>query len=326
MPALPEMACCPACHGALASGDAGFGCADCGRSFASLEGVPVLTVDADLAAVDMRESGGPLPVYDCANLDIPCINEALARGDRILELGAGLESNPSPTLVRTDGFVYSTDHLDVVADAHALPFADASFDFVFSLAVFEHLHSPWLAAAEIARVLRPGGRAYTLAAFMQPLHGYPDHYFNATERGLARLFSDDFDVEVAAPSRHCPHKESLVPNYRMREMAIDLRDDRSVHWRARVRAWRLAHSLTRACYEFFKLAEEMSRRPAGLRRVAADRAGGRGAGGAAVVGSRWGVPVCGRAAWRFPSKAALMGGWTGPSRPAASPAARHTYD
>jgi ubiquinone/menaquinone biosynthesis C-methylase UbiE len=43
------------------------------------------------------------------------------------------------------------------ADAEHLPFADASFDFVWSWGVIHHSESTDKVAAEIARVLRPGG-------------------------------------------------------------------------------------------------------------------------------------------------------------------------
>ena len=47
----------------------------------------------------------------------------------------------------------------VVADARRLPFADASFDVVFSYSVFQHFTKPDAVASfsEIGRVLRPGG-------------------------------------------------------------------------------------------------------------------------------------------------------------------------
>jgi SAM-dependent methyltransferase len=267
----PIAFCCPRCHTTLAATPTGHACASCTTAYDALAGVPVLVPDADLAAIDLRETGGHLPTYDCAGMGIPSVDAALARGDRILELGAGLDSHRAENVVRTDAFVYGTDHLDLVADAHALPFAAGSFDFVFSLAVFEHLHSPWLAAKEIARVLRPGGSCYTLAAFQQPLHGYPDHYFNATESGLRRLFEDDFEVQEAGPSRFCPHRQSLEPGLRMREMARELRDDATAPWRTRWRARRLDRALMTAGQQFLQLADDMTRRPVGYeswRRIA----------------------------------------------------------
>ena len=47
----------------------------------------------------------------------------------------------------------------VVADALALPFRDGSVDAVMLAYVLFHVADPWQAAAEAARVLRPGGRA-----------------------------------------------------------------------------------------------------------------------------------------------------------------------
>src|SRR5687767_8138277 len=44
------------------------------------------------------------------------------------------------------------------ADASALPFADATFDSVFCVAVLQHISDVSKAVGEIARVTRPGGR------------------------------------------------------------------------------------------------------------------------------------------------------------------------
>jgi SAM-dependent methyltransferase len=46
----------------------------------------------------------------------------------------------------------------VRADAYRLPFPDASFDLVIAAEVLEHLHDDGRAYAELARVLKPGGR------------------------------------------------------------------------------------------------------------------------------------------------------------------------
>jgi SAM-dependent methyltransferase len=45
-----------------------------------------------------------------------------------------------------------------VGDASRLPFCDAAFDLVFADNVLEHLDHPALVFAEVARVLKPGGR------------------------------------------------------------------------------------------------------------------------------------------------------------------------
>jgi SAM-dependent methyltransferase len=46
-----------------------------------------------------------------------------------------------------------------VADLRALPFRDASFDAVYSMGTIEHFDETERAVEEIARVLKPGGRA-----------------------------------------------------------------------------------------------------------------------------------------------------------------------
>jgi SAM-dependent methyltransferase len=47
----------------------------------------------------------------------------------------------------------------VVADLRALPFGDASFDRVIASEVLEHIQDDATAVSELARVLKPGGRA-----------------------------------------------------------------------------------------------------------------------------------------------------------------------
>jgi len=79
---------------------------------------------------------------------------------------------------------------DVYGDLHHLPFHDGAFELVCSQAVFEHVRNPFEAARELVRVTRPGGTVFTEAAFFQPLHAVPHHYFNMTTAGLRELFAD----------------------------------------------------------------------------------------------------------------------------------------
>lgn len=79
-------------------------------------------------------------------------------------------------------------NVDVVGDAHHLPYADNSVDAVHSEAVFEHLAEPRAAAMELHRVMKPGARAYVCTPFLQQYHGYPHHYQNFTLQGHRYLF------------------------------------------------------------------------------------------------------------------------------------------
>ena len=189
-----------------------------------ISGVPILRTVADDERIDFLDEAASLPVQDSSIMPIESVAEALRDcPGYILELGAGIDTCDHPRLVKTDAFVYSA-HLDYVVDAHSMPFADNTFDFVYSLAVFEHLHSPWIAAKEIFRVLKPGGKVYVLTAFMQHMHGYPHHYFNMTISGLERIFSD-FDILQSGPSPHCSLSQIAVTLLDVHEMAGRLTQD-----------------------------------------------------------------------------------------------------
>ncbi|MFL9939494.1 glycosyltransferase [Paraburkholderia graminis] len=121
----------------------------------------------------------------------------------VLNLSAGGTVEKFDHVVEAEYSIFR--HTDLVADAHVLPFDDNSFDAAIVMNAFEHFHEPDKAAAELLRVLKPGGRLLIHTAFLQPLHERPYHFFNCTKHGLEQWFRD-FDVEVLDVSPNfCPN-------------------------------------------------------------------------------------------------------------------------
>ena len=106
----------------------------------------------------------------------------------ILDCGAGRRSATYENVVNVD--IVDYDSTDVLAVGQSLPFADDTFEAVFSFAVLEHVKDPFACSRELIRVLRPGGVLYAQVPFLSPLHAYPDHYYNMTSSGLRNLFTD----------------------------------------------------------------------------------------------------------------------------------------
>jgi SAM-dependent methyltransferase len=111
----------------------------------------------------------------------------------VLDCGAGKRSRYYDHVVNYEIVAY--DSTDVLGLGENLPFQDNSFDAVLSCAVLEHVKDPFTCAQEIVRVLKPGGRLYCQVPFLQPFHGYPDHYYNMTSSGLKNLFGDRLDID-----------------------------------------------------------------------------------------------------------------------------------
>lgn len=88
----------------------------------------------------------------------------------------------------------------LLADGLALPLPDASVDRALSAAVWHHLDDPDRACAELARVLRPGGRAVVCDLVIEPdtktvrgLEGH-DRAFGPSE--MRRIFEGAGLVDV----------------------------------------------------------------------------------------------------------------------------------
>jgi SAM-dependent methyltransferase len=127
------------------------------------------------------------------------------RGRRVLDLGSGMGG--TSVALALDGavplaFEYNRAYCDIVrlraarydlalpvinGAGEALPFTDGSFDLVICWDVVEHVQDPEQLVRELARVLRPGGRALVTVinryAFRDPHYHMP--FLNWLPRPLA---------------------------------------------------------------------------------------------------------------------------------------------
>jgi SAM-dependent methyltransferase len=82
--------------------------------------------------------------------------------------------------------------IDLLFDAHHLPFADESFMCILCTEVLEHCINPARAIEEFHRVLKPDGKLILTTRFIFPIHDAPHDYFRFTRYGLqylCRMFS-----------------------------------------------------------------------------------------------------------------------------------------
>ena len=131
-----------------------------------------------------------------------------------LDLGAGAGRVPAMNFKAAGRFVFGIDvdlaisdnrQIDggCVGDASRLPFRDAAFDLVFADNVLEHLEKPELVFAEVARVLKPGGRflvktpnAWHYVTVLARLTPYRFHQWINGRRG--RAHADTFPTRYLA--------------------------------------------------------------------------------------------------------------------------------
>ncbi len=138
------------------------------------------------------------------NSDAPAVLD-IGSGNTGISNIVGLTKRVQDGLIPLE--VCYTSSVQVICDAHKLPFLDGSIDGVLIQGVLEHVRDPIRIAEEILRVLRPRGVVYVDVPFLQHYHQDPEDYRRYTITGLRQLFGNfeevDAGVSVGASSVLC---------------------------------------------------------------------------------------------------------------------------
>jgi SAM-dependent methyltransferase len=160
----------------------------------------VLNIDAEVARFPARSGTRHLDAseYKIESCNIgfgPFVNAVDNNPSKLfVDIGCGLRPFVQDNCLYVE--VYPSITADLIVEPTCrYPIKSNSMDGVGCFAVLEHTRQPWVVAEEIYRILKPGGAVYIDWPFLQPVHGYPSHYFNATRNGLLSLFVD-LGIEV----------------------------------------------------------------------------------------------------------------------------------
>ena len=167
-------------------------CANCGAAYQQKgQALDMLTEEATRRYKIVSTDNVSAHSYDEVARDI--IDRVRAAEGMVLDCGSGLRSEIDENVVTTEVVDYPST--DLLAVNQKLPIENDTFDGVLSLNVLEHVSDPFGCARELVRVLKPGGTLYCVVPFLQPEHGYPDHFFNMTRSGVRHLFEGKGSVQ-----------------------------------------------------------------------------------------------------------------------------------
>jgi hypothetical protein len=173
-----------------------------------------LETDGGVAAFALPLPEGPIPAWpsdpeedddDVSPMLRQFASLANALGGRVLQIGSrtprGTEAVPPRHLLCRPVIgldIHPGCNVNLVGDAHVLSrfVRERSLDGVLSASVLEHLQAPWLVAAEINRVLKPGGVVYQQVPGAWPAHAQPNDFWRFSAEALKVLFGPASGFEV----------------------------------------------------------------------------------------------------------------------------------
>lgn len=191
---LRDYVACPLCAqgtGELTFFEKEMRCAKCGETY-PIDGSVLDFLPQDLRRRFHIEDGDDVSAHYYDEVASDIIENVRRKAGKVLDCGSGMRQRVDDAVVCLD--VAPFPSVDILAVNQKLPFKNDVFDAVFSLNVLEHVSDPFASAGELVRVLKPGGTLYCCIPFLQPEHGYPHHYFNATRSGLRQLFPKDLEI------------------------------------------------------------------------------------------------------------------------------------
>lgn len=218
---------CPACLGSLDRRDLDLHCQACGQAYRATEaGQPDLRLRSpkkttltlllgqpNVAVPEVTLEANPNPQLDLTGFTLPpnisprlasYIPRASRPGARALDLGCG--TTRTRELLEHAGYEYvgidfNEPEAQLLADGHALPFADSTFDLILTIAVIEYFRYPHVAMREAYRALRDGGYLMGNVGFLLPF--LPDTHFHHTHFGiLSTLAYAGFDTQMLLLDRN----------------------------------------------------------------------------------------------------------------------------
>ncbi|MEP6841315.1 MAG: class I SAM-dependent methyltransferase [Bradyrhizobium sp.] len=127
----------------------------------------------------------------------------------VLDIGGGTAhvKDSRSDIVSTD--ILSFPGIDVVADAHRLPFPPACFSGVVMLDVLHHLERPIEFLHEASRVLRPGGRLAMIEPAMTTL---ARRFYENFHEEPVDMAADPFAPVVTNPDRDPFDANQAIPS------------------------------------------------------------------------------------------------------------------